>query len=87
MYSTLDNIRTELKQSIGYTGSKGRLRKYLQIMFAYTCCGVNRRVQMERQDHIPSQGQRIERDRLHSRLYIMMTPRQTEDKIRQVPVL
>ena len=24
---TLDNIRTELKQSIGYTGSKGRLRK------------------------------------------------------------
>ena len=26
---TLDNIRTELKQSIGYTGSKGRLRKDL----------------------------------------------------------
>ena len=81
MYSTLDNIRTELKQSIGYTGSKGRLRKYLQIMFAYTRCGVNRKVLMERQDHIPSQGQGIERDRLHSRLYIMMTPRQTEDKI------
>ena len=29
---TLDNIRTELKQSIGYTGSKGRLRKDLLHM-------------------------------------------------------
>ena len=74
MYSTLDNIRTELKQSIVYTCSKGRLRKYLQIMFAYTRCLVNRKVLIERRDHIPSQGQGIERDRLNSRLYIMMTP-------------
>ena len=29
---TLNNIRTELKQSIGYTGSKGRLRKDLLHM-------------------------------------------------------
>ena len=29
---TLDNIRTELKQSIGYTGGKGRLRKDLLYM-------------------------------------------------------
>ena len=28
---TLDNIRIELKQSIGYTGSKGRLRKDLLL--------------------------------------------------------
>ena len=34
---TLDNIRTELKQSIGYTGNKGRLCKDLPHMkFAYT---------------------------------------------------
>ena len=34
---TLDNIRTELKQSIGYTGSKGRLRKdLLHMKFTYT---------------------------------------------------
>ena len=54
MYSTLDNIRTEFKQSIGYTGSKGRLRKYLQMKFAYTRCGVNRKVLMERQDVVLS---------------------------------
>ena len=29
---TLDNIRTELKQSIGYTGSKGRLRKRISFI-------------------------------------------------------
>ena len=40
---TLDNIRTELKQSIGYTGSKGRLRKDLQMKFGY------RKMLMERQ--------------------------------------
>ena len=52
---TLDNIRTELKQSIGYTGSKGRFRKdFLQIKFAYTRCGVNRKVLMERQDVVLS---------------------------------
>ena len=44
---TLDNIRTELKQSIGYTGSKGRL---LHMKFAYTHCGVNQKVLMKRQD-------------------------------------
>ena len=49
--STLDNIRIELKQSIGYTGSKGRLRKDLPHMkFTYTRCGVNQKVLMERQD-------------------------------------
>ena len=35
---TLDTIRTELKQNIGYTGSKGRLRKdLLHMKFTYTC--------------------------------------------------
>ena len=49
--STLDNLRTELKQSIGYTGSKGRLRKdLLHTKYAYTRCGVNQKVLMERQD-------------------------------------
>ena len=48
---TLDNIRTELKQSIGYTGSKGLLRKdLLHTKSAYTCCGVSQKVLMERQD-------------------------------------
>ena len=48
---TLDNIRTELKQSIGFTGSKGRLRKdLLHMKFAYSRCGVNQKVLMERQD-------------------------------------
>ena len=36
----LDNIRTELKQSIGYIRIKGRLRKdLLHMKFAYTRCG------------------------------------------------
>ena len=49
--STLDNILIELKQSIGYTGSKGSLRKdLLHMKFTYTRCGVNRKVLMERQD-------------------------------------
>ena len=43
---TIDNIRTELKHSIGYTGSKGRL----YMKFAYTRCGVNQKVLMERSD-------------------------------------
>ena len=52
---TLDYIRTELKQSIGYTGSKGRLRKVLLHMkFTYTRCGVNQKVLMERQDVVLS---------------------------------
>ena len=47
---TLDNIRTELKLSIGYTGSKGRLCKdLLHTKSAYTRCGVNQKVLMERQ--------------------------------------
>ena len=52
---TLDTFRTELKQSIGYTGSKGRLRKdLLHMKFTYTCCGVNPKVLMERQDAVLS---------------------------------
>ena len=52
---TLDNIRTELKQSIGYTGSKGRPRKdLLHMKFTYTRCGVNPKVLMERQDVVLS---------------------------------
>ena len=36
----LDNIRTELKQSIGYTGSRGRLRKdLLHTKSANARCG------------------------------------------------
>ena len=49
---TLDIIRIELKQSIGYTGhtgNKGRLRKDLYIRFAYTRCKVNQTVLVERQ--------------------------------------
>ena len=52
---TLDNIRTKLKQSIGYIGSKGRLRKdILRTKSASTRCGVNHRVLMERQDVVLS---------------------------------
>ena len=52
---TLDNIRTELKQSIGYTGSNGCLRKDLfHTKSAYTRCGVNQKVLMERQDVVLS---------------------------------
>ena len=52
---TLDNIRTELKQRIGYTGSKGRLRKDLiHTKSANTRCGVNQKVLMERQDVVLS---------------------------------
>ena len=43
---TIDNIRTELKQSIGNTGSKGRLRKDLLHMKS--------KVLMERQDVVLS---------------------------------
>ena len=43
--------RTELKQSSGYTGSKGRSRKdLLHTKSDYTRCGVNQKVLMERQD-------------------------------------
>ena len=62
--STLDNIRIELKQSIGYTGSKGRLRKdLLHMKFSYTLCGVNRKVLMERQDIVLSRIRYLRRVR------------------------
>ena len=52
---TLDKIRIELKQSIGYTGSKSRRRKdLLHMKFTYTRCGVNQRVLTERQDVVLS---------------------------------
>ena len=52
---TLDNIRTELKQCISYTGSKSRLRKdLLHTKSANTRCGVNQKVLMERQDVVLS---------------------------------
>ena len=52
---TLDNIRTELKHSIGYTGSKGRLRKdLLHMKFTYALCGVNQKMLTERQDVVLS---------------------------------
>ena len=52
---TLDNFRTELKLTIGYTGSKGRLRKdLLHTKSAYTRCGMNQKVLMERQDVVLS---------------------------------
>ena len=52
---TLGNIRTELKQSIGYTGSKGLLLKdLLHTKSAYTRCGVHQKVLMERQDVVLS---------------------------------
>ena len=53
-----DNIRTELKQSIGYTGNtggKGLLRKdLLHTKPAYTRYGVNQKVLIERQDVVLS---------------------------------
>ena len=62
--STLYNIRTELKQSIGYTGSKGRLRKdLLHMKFTYNRCGVNRKVLMERQDVVLSRIRYLRRVR------------------------
>ena len=79
---TLDNIRTDLKQSIGNTG-----RDLLQMKFAYTRCGVNRKVLMERQDVVLSRIRYLRRVRelveagIHSRLYMMMTPRQTVMKL------
>ena len=61
---TLDNIRSELKQTIGYTGSKGRLRKdLLHMKFTYTRCGVNREVLMERQDVVLSRIRYLRRVR------------------------
>ena len=68
---TLDNIRTELKQSIGYTGSKGRLRKdFLHTKSANTRCRVTQSADGETRcspqpDQIPSHGQGAERGGLH----------------------
>ena len=66
---TLDNVRIELKQSIGYTG-----KDLLHMKFAYTRCGVNRKVLMERQDIVLSRIRYLPRvrelrERLHSRVY------------------
>ena len=75
---TLDNIRTELKQSIGYTGhtgSKGRLRKdFLYKVCLHTLLGESKSADGEtscnpQQDQISSHGQGVERGGLHSRLY------------------
>ena len=72
---TLDNIRTELKQSIGYTGSKGRLRKDPSYdICLHTLWGELKTAHGEtrcssQQDQIPSQGQGVERGGLHSRLH------------------
>ena len=65
---TLDNIRIELKQSTGYTGSKGRIRKdLLHMKFAYIHCWVNRKVPMGRQDVVLSRVKYlVERCGLHS---------------------
>ena len=62
--STLDNIRTELKQSIGYTGSKCRLPKdLLHMKFTYNRYGMNRKVLMERQDVVLSRIRYLRRVR------------------------
>ena len=72
---TLDNFRTELKLTIGYTGSKGRLRKDpLHTKSAYTRCGVNQKELMERQDVVLSRIRYLRMARelkegLHNRLY------------------
>ena len=61
---TLDNIRTEFKQIIGYTGSEGSLRKdLLHTKSAYTRCGVNQKVLMERQDVVLSRIRYLRRVR------------------------
>ena len=65
---TLDNIRTVLKQSIGYTGSKGRLRK--DLLHTKSTWGESKSADGEtrcspQQDQIPSHGQGVERGGLH----------------------
>ena len=64
---TLDNIRTELKQSIGYTGSKG-LPSYEVCL--HTLWGESKSADGEtrcspQQDQIPSHGQGVARGGLH----------------------
>ena len=69
---TLDNIRTELKQSISYTGSKGRLsgsssqRSPSYEVCLHTLWGESKSADGEtrcspQQDQIPSHGQGVER--------------------------
>ena len=64
---TLDNIRTEPTQSIGYTCSKGPLRKdLLHTKSAYTLCVVNGETRCSpQQEQIPSHGQGVARGGLH----------------------
>ena len=79
---TLDNIRTELKQSIGYTGSKGRLCKDSP---SYEVCqqtlwGESKSADGEtrcspQQDNIPSHGLGAERGGLHRRNLRSYQPR------------
>ena len=48
---TLDNIRNELIEAVGYTGSKKYLSKTLKMMgFQYKRCKTDRKILMERPD-------------------------------------
>ena len=58
-----NNIRIELKQSIGYTGSKFRRKDLIHMKFTYTRCGVNRKVLMERQGVVLSRIRYLHRFR------------------------
>ena len=60
---TLDNIRTELKQSIGYTRINGRLKRAPLYEVCLHTLLVNRKVLMERQDVVPSQIRYLRRVR------------------------
>ena len=68
---TLDNIRTELKQNIGYTGSNGRLRKDPSYeVCLHTLWGESKSADGEtrcspQQDQIPLHGQGVVRGGLH----------------------
>ena len=72
---TLDYIRTELNQSIGYTGSKCRLRKDFLHMSLLTQAVVESKSTdgetrcSPQQDQIPSHGQGAGGGGLQSRLY------------------
>ena len=47
--STLDNIRDEFREAVGYTGSKKYLSKTLKMMgFQYKRCKTDRKILMER---------------------------------------
>ena len=89
MYSTLDNIRTEycLHWQQGSSSQISPNEVCLHTLWGESKSADGETRCSPQQDHIPSQGQEIERGRLNSRLYMMMTLRQTEDNIRQVLVL